>query len=87
MDVLYLLTMNQNGYNVAMDPKKSSFPISAAGLLGPDLVFSLATNVHWFSMPDGHLSLVTVGLVDQRPTQVNAMTFQLILSACPGRKS
>ena len=32
--------MNQNGYNEAMDPKKSPSPISAAGLLGPDLVMS-----------------------------------------------
>ena len=37
--------MNQNGYNVAMDPKKSPFPISAAGLLGPDLVLNASVKI------------------------------------------
>ena len=34
-------------------------------LVVPLVFFSLATNVHWFSMPVGPLSLVTVGLADQ----------------------
>ena len=41
--------------------------------------FSLETNFHWFTMADGRLSLVTVGLLDQRPPLVNAITFQLLL--------
>ena len=39
---------------------------------------SLATNRSLVLMPNGRLSLVTVGHVDQRPTLVNAITFQLL---------
>ena len=45
------------------------------------VLFPLATNEHWFSMPVGPLPLAAVGLADQRPKQVLAGSFQL-LSGC-----
>ena len=48
-------------------------------VVGPRRVFLPGkTNVHWFSMPDGRLSLVTIGCVDQQQTLVKAITFQLV---------
>ena len=38
---------------------------------------------HWFSMPVGRLSLVTVSHEDQRQTRKSAITFQLISHSNP----
>ena len=51
-----LLSMNQNGFNYAIDPEQSPPPMSAAGLLGPDLValnlrdpFNATPEIHIFA--------------------------------------
>ena len=46
----------------------------SASVIGPS---PPATNGHWFLMPFGPLSLVTIGLADQWPTQILALSFQL----------
>ena len=43
------------------------------------LIFGLRQPTgHWFSMPDGRLTLVTIGRMDQRRMLVNAITIQLL---------
>ena len=50
----------------------------ASLVVGPRRSFSLATNNHWFSMPAGRLSLVTVGRRDQRQMCKIAISPQLL---------
>ena len=44
------------------------------------VLFPLATNDHWFSMPVGPLPLAAVGLADERPKQTFAGTLQLVVT-------
>ena len=55
-----------NSWNVRVDQRSSS------------VVGHQQPTGHWFLMPVGHLSLVTIGRVDQRQTLVKAITFQLM---------
>ena len=73
----HLFGLGQVSQNSVTYKLKCNSPLNGVRHRSLLVFFSLATNVNWFFMSDGCLSLVTVGHVDQRRTLVNALTFQL----------